>query len=789
VEQSVHRRSSDGCCSPRPSPPTLLSAASPAKTLPIKLQQQGSYKPEPKSATKELSKPQSNAQTALSKPASNASKDITAPMPAVRLITPLLDVFGQDLTNAATNGELDPLIGREGEIDQIIQALARRRKNNPVLIGDPGVGKSAIVEGLAQRIVRGEVPHSLQGKQIIQLDVAGLVAGTKNRGEFEERVKKIVDEALSAKQHIILFIDEIHTLVGTGRAGNSSGGTTIDAASLLKPALARGDLQCIGVTTIEEYRLIEKDSSLERRFQPIIVNEASIQETVQVLKGLTRKFEEHHNVRYSHAALLACVKLAAQHIPDRCMPDKAIDIFDEVGACVQLRSRSTGSRVPELAKVVLGKLQDVQSKKAEAVRCEQYSLAAELKLRENVLNGEIQEILSSNRDLSCMVEAVTAVVTEDDVTQIIAAKTGIPIEKISADESIKMLQLEETLHKHVVGQDRAVKAVSSALRRARVGLQNPNRPIASFLFCGPTGVGKTELCKALSVAYYGKEDAMLRLDMSEYMETHSVSKLIGSPPGYSGYGEENQLTDRIRRKPYSLILLDEVEKAHADVLNLMLQILEDGRLTDSMGRVVSFKNTLIIMTSNCGSVSSELGQFFAPEFLNRLDEVITFTSLSKAEVRDVAEMEFAKTIDRVKEKGLELTLSDAFKSKVIDAGFDATYGARPLRRAVVKLLDDELAISLLVQPFVVGEHVHIDLGEDGEVITLRRQETDRDRTHSSETQCPLSLERVSLSDLSAFSDCDKHSHILVSDCDKHSAEADNESTDVSKDSADESMST
>jgi len=634
--------------------------------------------------------------------------------------TPLLNSLGRDLTLAAAAGELDPLIGRETQLEQMMQALARRRKNNPVLIGDPGVGKTAVVEGLAQMITKGQAPEVLHGKHIIQLDVASLIAGTKNRGDFEQRMKTLVDEVLSSKQQIILFIDEIHTLVGTGRSGGES---TLDAAGILKPVLARGDMQCIGVTTIEEYRSrIEKDASLERRFQPIIVEQASVGETLEILKGLASKYETHHKVEYSPEALEACVKLSNEHINDRYMPDKAIDIFDEVGAFVHLRHRastkSDRGSMSDAVKDVRKTLNEVRAEKDAAVKSEKYSVAARLKLREMGLLRQLEEAHVEAPDNSHRGDVVldVPVVTQEDVAQVISKATGIPLEKLSDDESGRMLKLEKTLHQRIIGQHEAVAAVSKALRRARVGLKRPNRPIASFLFCGPTGVGKTELCKVLASAYFGKEDAMVRLDMSEFMERHSVSKLIGSPPGYAGYNDENQLTDRIRRKPYTLLLFDEVEKAHPDVLNLMLQMMDDGCLTDATGRTVSFKHALIILTSN----ANELNKSFTPEFLNRLDEIIRFSALSKEQITSIADLEISKTVERIKEKGVELTFSDAFKAKIIERGFDSVFGARPLRRAVVQLLDDELASSLLRQPFVDGEHVHVDVNDDLEVVVLRK---------------------------------------------------------------------
>ncbi|CAK9023815.1 Chaperone protein ClpC1 [Durusdinium trenchii] len=659
--------------------------------------------------------------------------------------TVTLEEFGNDLTK---EGKMDPLVGRAAELERTIQILARRQKNNPVLIGEPGVGKTAIAEGLAQKIVSGDVPELLQGKRIVQLDLAMLLAGTRYRGEFEERLKNVIKEVLDSKKQIILMIDEIHTIVGAG--GTGDGGGAIDAGNIMKPALSRGELQVIGATTIEEYRkYIEKDKALERRFQPVNVPEPTNEETLTILHGLAKKYEEHHKLKYTDEALAACVKFASQYIQDRFLPDKAIDVLDETGARVRLRESSI---LPEEAKEAQQKLKEVMGSKEEAVRNQNYELAGELKAEEAGLRAKIKSIISESKasladdeDDEDDVEdkpRKEILVTEADVAAVVSKWTGVPVEKV--------------LHSRVIGQNEAVTAVAKAVRRARAGLKNPNRPIASFIFCGPTGVGKTELCKALAAAYFGKEEAMIRLDMSEFMERHTVSKLIGSPPGYVGYDEESQLTDGIRRKPYSLVLFDEVEKAHPDVFNLMLQILEDGRLTDSKGRVVSFKNALIIMTSNVGAkaiekgiqggggigfsgledgddaetssykrlktlVFDELKNFFKPEFLNRLDEVIVFRSLTKPEVSQIAELEFKKTFGRTKERGIHLRMTDKFKQKVVDEGFNPTYGARPLRRAIMRLVEDELAESFLKEPTREGEHILMDVNADGNVMILRDQ--------------------------------------------------------------------
>eukprot|EP00929_Paragymnodinium_shiwhaense_P078901 TRINITY_DN4094_c0_g1_i1.p1 TRINITY_DN4094_c0_g1~~TRINITY_DN4094_c0_g1_i1.p1 ORF type:complete len:1058 (+),score=388.31 TRINITY_DN4094_c0_g1_i1:82-3255(+) len=680
-----------------------------------------------------------------------------------------LEEFGRDLTAAAAEGKMDPLVGRAKELERTIQILARRQKNNPVLIGEPGVGKTAIAEGLAQMIMSGDVPELLQGKRIVQLDLALLLAGTRYRGEFEERLKNVIQEVLDSKRNIILMIDEIHTIVGAG--GTGDGGGAIDAGNIMKPALSRGELQVIGSTTIEEYRkYIEKDKALERRFQPVNVPEPTNEETVQILKGLAKKYEEHHKLKYTEEALEACVKFASQYIADRFLPDKAIDVLDETGARVRLRASSI---LPEEAKQAQNELKEVQTKKEDAVRNQRFEEAASLKTQETNLRAKIQNVISEARKeqegaAEAAAEAAEGeegeegaigqvVVTEDDVAAVVSKWTGVPVEKVSSDEGARLVHLEDILHNRVIGQAEAVTAVAKAVRRARAGLKNPNRPIASFIFCGPTGVGKTELCKALSAAYFGKEESMIRLDMSEYMERHTVSKLIGSPPGYVGYDEESQLTDGIRRKPYSLVLFDEVEKAHPDVFNLLLQVLEDGRLTDSKGRVVSFKNALIIMTSNVGSkviekgiqggggigfsgmedvdeaekssykrlksmVHDELKNFFKPEFLNRLDEIIVFKSLTKPEVRQIAELEFKKTNKRVQERGVNLSMTQKFKDKVVDEGFNPIYGARPLRRAIMRLMEDQLAESFLVTPNVEGEWIVLDIDGDGNVLVLRNQD-------------------------------------------------------------------
>ena len=651
--------------------------------------------------------------------------------------TPTLEEFGTNLTQKATEGRLDPVVGRAKEIERVIQILGRRTKNNPVLIGEPGVGKTAIAEGLAQRIANRDIPDTLEDKRVVALDIGLLIAGTKYRGEFEERLKKIMDEVRTAN-NIILVIDEVHTLIGAGAAEGA-----IDAANILKPALSRGELQCIGATTLEEYRKhIEKDAALERRFQPVMVGEPSVEETIEILYGLRERYEKHHKLIISDEALRAAAKFADQYIADRFLPDKAIDLIDEAGSRVRLMN----SQLPAAAKELDLELREILKSKDEAVRSQDFEKAGQLREREMEVKAQINAIAQSKKGNTENTN-ITPTVSEEDIAEIVAAWTSIPVNKLTKSESEKLLQMEETLHSRIIGQDEAVVAVSRAIRRARVGLKSPNRPIASFIFSGPTGVGKTELTKALATYFFGSEEAMVRLDMSEYMERHTVSKLIGSPPGYVGYNEGGQLTEAVRRRPYTVVLFDEIEKAHPDVFNLMLQIFEDGRLTDSKGRTIDFKNTLLIMTSNVGSkviekgggglgfelsedqssshynrikslVNEELKQYFRPEFLNRLDEIIVFRQLTKDEVAQIAEIMLKEVFERISLKGIQLEVTDRFKTRLIDEGYNPSYGARPLRRAVMRLLEDSLAEEVLSEKIKAGDTAVVDIGEDNKVKVL-----------------------------------------------------------------------
>jgi ATP-dependent Clp protease ATP-binding subunit ClpC len=659
-----------------------------------------------------------------------------------RTKTPTLDEFGANLTQMAAEGKLDPVVGRQKEIERVIQILGRRTKNNPVLIGEPGVGKTAIAEGLAQRIANNDIPDILEEKRVVTLDIGLLVAGTKYRGEFEERLKKIMDEIRGAG-NVILVIDEVHTLIGAGAAEGA-----IDAANILKPALARGELQCIGATTLDEYRKhIERDAALERRFQPVMVGEPSVSETIEILHGLRERYEQHHKLKILDIALEAAAKLSDRYISDRYLPDKAIDLIDEAGSRVRL----INSQLPPAAKELDKELRKILKEKDEAVRSQDFDKAGELRDREMEIKAEIRAISQNKKTESRSGDSeFSPVVTEEDIAQIVASWTGVPVNKLTESESEKLLHMEDTLHQRLIGQEEAVKAVSRAIRRARVGLKNPNRPIASFIFSGPTGVGKTELTKSLASYFFGSEEAMIRLDMSEYMERHTVSKLIGSPPGYVGYNEGGQLTEAVRRRPYTVVLFDEIEKAHPDVFNMLLQILEDGRLTDAKGRTVDFKNTLLIMTSNIGSkviekgggslgfefsenladanynrirslVNEELKNYFRPEFLNRLDEIIVFRQLTKDEVKEIALLMLKEVFGRLGEQGITLEVTERFKDRLVEEGYNPSYGARPLRRAIMRLLEDSLAEEILSGRIKDGDVAVVDVDDNGQVKILQGQ--------------------------------------------------------------------
>ena len=623
--------------------------------------------------------------------------------------TPTLDEFGHDLTAEAKEGKIDPVIGRENEIKRVIQILSRRNKNNPCLIGEPGVGKTAIAEGLALKITQDEVPEMLRGKKIVALDLTSMVAGTKYRGDFEERIKKAMDEVKAAKD-VILFIDEVHTIMGAGAAEGA-----VDAANILKPSLARGELQVIGATTIDEYRKnIEKDAALERRFQPVTVGEPTEEETIEILRGLRDRYEAHHKVKITDEAIENAVKMSSRYIADRFLPDKAIDLIDEAASVVRLKTYT----MPQNLKDMEDEIKRLEQEKQSAITAQDFEAAAEFRDKQNSL----QELLKDEKEKwknssSHEVKSVTT----DEIAAVVSSWTGIPVNQLTKEESERLLDMENILHKRIVGQDKAVSAISKAIRRGRVGLKNPNRPIGSFIFLGPTGVGKTELCKTLAEAMFGDENAIIKLDMSEYMEKHTVSKLIGSPPGYVGFDEGGQLTEKIRRKPYSVVLFDEIEKAHPDVFNMLLQILEDGVLTDSQGRQVSFKNAIIIMTSNVGAakltdgtqvlgfgsdegdknktiedlVMPDLKRTFKPEFLNRLDEIIVFTQLEKDDIKEIARRMLVTLTKRLNDMDIDVEFTDSAIDALADAGFDKTYGARPLRRAIQSKIEDRISELIL----------------------------------------------------------------------------------------------
>jgi ATP-dependent Clp protease ATP-binding subunit ClpC len=651
--------------------------------------------------------------------------------------TPTLDEFGRDLTEHAREEKLDPCVGRNQEIERIIQILSRRTKNNPVLIGEPGVGKTAVTEGLAQRIVKGDIPEPLKDKRIVSLDLAGLVAGTKYRGEFEERMKRVMEEVRKAAGEVILFIDELHTLVGAGAAEGA-----IDASNILKPALARGELQCIGATTMDEYRkYIERDAALERRFMPVKVLEPSEDETVQILKGLRERYQNHHQVEITDGALDAAAKLSQRYITDRFLPDKAIDLIDEAASRVRLRI----SLPPRELREAKQQLEEIQKERKALPMNAQYDRDPELRQREMELTEKAAQLEQEWREAS---KNVRSVVSEDEIAHIVQTWTGIPVTRLVETETTKLLRMEEALHEKIVGQDDAVQAVARAVRRSRSGLKDPKRPMGSFLFLGPTGTGKTYLAKTLAEFLFEDENAMIRIDMSEYMERFAVSRLVGAPPGYIGYEEGGQLSEAVRRRPYSVVLLDEVEKAHPDVFNILLQVMEDGRLTDSQGRVVDFKNTVIIMTSNVGAqhlsdergvgfrkvssfendgkgfevmkqrISDELKRTFRPEFLNRVDEVVFFHPLNQEQVLSIVDNELRSVRSQLKAQGMSLDLTQSARELLGREGFDPSMGARPLRRTVQRLIEDPLSEEILIGRFTSGDHIVADV-EDGKFIFIR----------------------------------------------------------------------
>ncbi len=649
-----------------------------------------------------------------------------------RVKTPVLDNFGRDLTKLASDDKLDPVIGREKEIERVAQILSRRKKNNPVLIGEPGVGKTAIAEGLALRIVQRKVSRVLHDKRIVTLDLAALVAGTKYRGQFEERMKAVMNELEKAKD-VILFIDELHTIVGAGGASGS-----LDASNMFKPALARGDIQCIGATTLDEYRqYIEKDGALDRRFQKIMVDPPSVEETIQILRNVKGKYEEHHNVRYTDEAIVSCVHMSERYITDRFLPDKALDVLDEVGSRVHLGSIVVPKHILDLE----AKIEDVKVQKNQVVKSQNFEEAARLRDLEKKHQNDLETAKEEWEETAS--ERIVDV-TEEDVAHVVGMMTGIPVTKIAEEESAKLLKMAETLKAEVVGQEEAIEHLSKAIRRARAGLKDPNRPIGSFLFLGPTGVGKTELVKSLARYLFDTEDAMVRIDMSEYMEKFSVSRLVGAPPGYVGYEEGGQLTEKVRRKPYSVILLDEIEKAHPDVFNILLQVLDDGILTDSLGRRVDFKNTIIVMTSNIGvrdikaggilgftmaeegdkyeemknTIEDSVKRLFNPEFLNRLDDTIVFRSLTRDDIFKIIDIQMGKLLHRLSAMNLRIEISASAKAFLAEKGYDEKYGARPLRRTIQRYIEDELAELMLKGEFTNGAMVSIDLNEEAKVLSF-----------------------------------------------------------------------
>ncbi len=657
--------------------------------------------------------------------------------------TPTLDEFGRDLTKLARDSKLDPVIGREREIERVIQVLSRRTKNNPALIGEPGVGKTAITEGLAQRIVRGDVPEVLRHKRVVQLDLAALVAGTKYRGEFEERMKKVMDEIRKAQGEVILFVDELHTLVGAGAAEGA-----IDASNILKPALARGELQCIGATTLDEYRkYVERDAALERRFQPILVSEPTVEQSIEILRGLRDRYEAHHGVSISDEALVAAATLADKYISDRFLPDKAIDLMDEASSKIRLQA----SFLPQEVRQAMERVERVKREKEDASKAQDFERAAQLRDRERVLRQKLEELEGSvKRDKG---RGSLNTVTGEDIADIVSAWTGIPVTRLVEEETQKLLRMEDTIHERIVGQEEAVRAVAKAVRRARAGLKDPRRPIGSFIFLGPTGVGKTELARALAEFLFGDDGALVRIDMSEYSERHTVSRLVGSPPGYVGYEEGGQLTEAVRRRPFSVVLFDEIEKAHPEIFNVLLQILDDGRLTDAQGRTIDFKNSVIIMTSNVGApqldknvgmgfraagadesvdrerayqrmrdqVMEELRRTFRPEFLNRLDEVIVFRPLTTEQIKEIVGVLIERVRHELRGQNMDLDVTEAAKDVLAREGYDPTFGARPLRRAIQRLVEDPLSDGLLRGQFHAGDTVVVN-AVDNAIVFERKLE-------------------------------------------------------------------
>jgi len=660
--------------------------------------------------------------------------------------TPVLDNFGRDLTKAAEEDRLDPVVGREKELERIAQILSRRKKNNPILIGEPGVGKSAIAEGLALRIVQRKVSRALFNKRIVTLDIASLVAGTKYRGQFEERMKALLNE-LEKTPDVILFIDELHTIVGAGGASGS-----LDASNMFKPALARGEIQCIGATTLDEYRQhIEKDGALERRFQKVLIDPTSADETIEILNNIKKKYEDHHLVNYSPEAIKACVSLTSRYVSDRCLPDKAIDALDEAGSRVHI----TNIRVPENIINIEAKIDTVRDEKTRAIKSQKYEQAAKFRDQERELLDLLEKEKRAWEEES---QLHRETVTEQNVSEVVSMMTGVPVQRIALNESQRLISMEADLEKSVIGQNDAIKKVVQSIRRNRAGLKDPSKPIGSFIFLGPTGVGKTHLAKVLSKHLFDSDDAIVRIDMSEYMEKFAVSRLIGAPPGYVGYEEGGQLTEKIRRKPYSVLLLDEIEKAHPDVFHLLLQMLDDGQLTDSLGRRIDFKNTIIIMTSNIGSrqlkdfgmgvgfntgakksgtkeyaqsvIENALKKSFAPEFLNRVDDIVIFESLEKESIFKIIDIELAKLYTRIEALGYKVILSDAAKEYIAEKGWDSAFGARPLKRAIQKYLEDPLAEEIIRSKVSEGDEIHVDFDSENSEITVKAQKVAKEKADS-----------------------------------------------------------